>query len=427
MVHRKAQPSSSRRINRPLKSHNCGNEGHFVYDCPERSTNSIVQISGRPKPQLASNRQLLPIHQSSSNIRDDSDDRAQHSEFLPLPRGFDPWEKTDGAYRLITIASQTETCIEPKHTNGLFELCICGCMAHCAAARIEIYKWIEEHTNGGLGERKWAKIHAYDPVNDPAIAQKHEQIQSVQKFRQPLPPGKHVKFVRFLSWTTGWAPSKELGRNLEALDGIRTKFRTYIEFVQDHPEHGDCFKISGNHLEKLDSVEKRLVRVEKQVVARKSDPVQYILTKPVKSLDDSPNRSPHGVRQLVYTKPQYFTANSLSYNVPENLVYMVLETNMIASQRQADTLKDMTPRLIPQKSLKDASYLINKSVSTWFSQLTLLPFYHGLIRMRASIGTFVFSEYMTSESETYSMGAFKEMLEDCNSEDNQLEGYITSE
>jgi hypothetical protein len=357
-----------------------------------------------------------------------------------LPRGFDPWEMTGKEYRLHQIATQTGTYLYPyagqnRAGTSTVELQIWGNQVQCDAARASIKQWVQEHEHERTVYKKFVKIPAHVEDNEKRILRAHARQCRLEEFRRRNESQRDTKHVKLLKWTeSNWSRDAVLGRNLEALDEIRTKQHCYIDFIQ-HPIEGPAFRVAGDGSKKTMQAIERLNGVGKQLLARQFDRRQFLLIQPIDGLKNGPDLSRYTVLQIPYTQPQYISAMYRSQDTTVDHIFVSLGLNKAGKlgvlnddQKWARTIKDLMPDSLSRINARYGKELNNQFVSSWLCQtLEMLPFFDGFLRMRARLGTFVMTNYLRTSTKTYSVEAYEKLLHNFNIEENQLEGYFTQE
>jgi hypothetical protein len=292
-------------------------------------------------------------------LEDHSDNEAQagwrdgkaHRETYSLPRGFDPWERAGDNYRLQSIAKTTETHLSPNHVRNhadMIEIRIWGNPSQCAAARIAINAWVSEHNHErtvARAKKSFTKANNFNNEKYQAALKKIDEEARRQKYRQNrtllLNNIKHIVVIKWVE--VDWTLDSFLGPQLEALDTVRMKFRSYIEYVRDPKlvSQAPCFVVSGNHKKLLHQAVDRVIGVNHQVLSRQIERYQFFLVKPIRETLSAQDRIHSVVRRDPYARPPFLTENTGSIS-PEKCMVVSLEKRDGAVNPSQD-LKFMSP------------------------------------------------------------------------------------
>jgi hypothetical protein len=109
----------------------------------------------------------------------------------------------------------------------------------------------------------FAKIRAYNEEAELSWAERDVQNMRLQKYCQST-TNKRLQFSYIITWPFIQPPKDVLGRNLEALDPLRQKFKTYIEQL---PGPQLAIQLASNHEKKLEEVVQRMYGLIEQIRA----------------------------------------------------------------------------------------------------------------------------------------------------------------
>jgi len=419
----------------PIRCHSCNKSGHKARNCPTKS-----QFNAPRLRKAESVKQIPRLNLDSDNKAQTAwrEGRAPDAAFR-LPRGFDPFEQSMASNQLEVISASTQTHLYPKQIRGGpatrgIEILIWGEIAQCAAAKTEIQIWVQNHAAKRRARDRLDKIPAYLSDKTEAETSKALDVEARrQKYRQSLPSGKRFKFVVLITWAdTDWSLEEVLGKQLEGLDPIRMDCFCYIKHLRTNENitGGPCLRLVGNREKKLQRAVERLKGVDKQLIARQFEHHQYFLVKP---LPPPLDYSRYCIRHQKYNAPAYLSSGLAPENESDSMA-MVLETKQSQQSKflphdeeNVWSIENMEPGSI-HVGARNMKHLNEQYFGLWTtSTLEYLPYFNGYLKMRASLGTCVFTNYMRAKNGIYDLDAFEEMLESKNTQDNELQAYFTSE
>jgi hypothetical protein len=181
----------------------------------------------------------------------------------------------------------------------------------------------------------------------------------------------------------------------------------------------------------MDSAVQRLQNIERQIISRRLERHLYFLVKPV-------------------PLPLDYSAHTISHNDYAKLGYL---GDKHGEEESAGIIMTMEPA----QSSRDPEFLNKTAEATWSideidssgavwlgacyasrlnmqyldlwltSMLDHLAYFNGSLKMRAQLGTCVFTKYKRAENAEYSLAAFEDLLLERNVQENELEAYATTE
>jgi hypothetical protein len=394
----------------------------------------------------AATKQLPTLNRKSDNEAQRSwRKRNTPSEAVRLPRGFDPFEIAAGCstQRLQSIVYKTQAHIVPKQVDGVkgaLEFQIWGSPSQCAAAVHEIKAWVEEQVPKRSTTRRskesFPRTQTYIEGKQPEILKKLKIEERRQKYRQQRPSGGNsFVSVYVLKWgATDWSLEDVLGPSLEALDPIRMDCLCHIDILRTNSNIAGepCFIIAGNKEKRVKIAVERLQNIDKHIIAHKFEHSKFFLVKPTDLSAVDNNR--HSIQLQEYFKPMYLFKKD---HIEDQMVSgITMALNREKSGKNNHLNKDeLFPWSIEDTEFgsvsfgaKHGKHHIQQYLDLWLtSTLEYLPYFSGYLKMRASLGACVFTNYKKAENGIYDLQTFEEMLGERNTQENEMDAYFTNE
>jgi hypothetical protein len=354
-----------------------------------------------------------------------------------FPRGFQSLELSGTDSRIARIATQTGTHI--IIANGVqstqTKLQIWGDAIGIAKAKEALDFWSSEVCPPGdrKGAKLFDKVGAHDWNQDFDALKIQQQTAKLEQYRLRDPPDGLARCMCLVPWnTTGTTPDSVLGHSLEALDNIRMAFQTYITLIppgyRGATNEKYLFKLVGDDQRGVYAAARHLVAVEYQLAARRAERVSLYLVKEFATERIARNLT---LLSILYPKIISFGAEELQMGMTLVLGTEPLRaadddvwTDHFEAQDYCRNLNGMEPGAIVIGGVHATRINALYLASLLEDRLSLLTHYMGYLRMRARVGTCVFTSH--PDATEYDIeDEFRELVVEKNLMDNELAAQFT--
>lgn len=310
----------------------------------------------------------------------------------------------DQEHEVIAKKYGTFVFSDERNRGGLILLNIWGQPNGVDATIKAIRGWMarEMASKRELGTMSFSKQKSLLPQQRKSEEKKWHREVMRQRFRRAPPLGSQFGAIGYFHWPVKeFQPHELLGNSYEAFDPIRMECSSYVVFDQTVPG----FQVMGE----ASAVKEALLRIRKacfQITARQVAPVRKYFLQFSETESDIPT---HVILEQ-YERIKRLAARNTT--VPQ-------DHPGCAPKGQVEIdLELQEEQQILEMSTRDAK-IAGKTIMRMIAKL---HYYRGHLRFRIRLGTFLATHYRATEDGSYSVGDFRDMLQQ-----SQFVGEVTPE
>jgi hypothetical protein len=366
-----------------------------------RNTTAWLVAEGDTKPE-ATRRQLQPLLVGGANAAE----AAWRSLERPTGSIRVPEELVWRDQQHEIIARRFGTFVfsdDPRGRGGFIKFDIWGTQTAVEDTKQAIYNWTqrESPSKHELGLRTLAKQKSLLPSERKTEEKKWHLEVSRQRFRREPPIGMQFGAIGTFHWPVqDFSPQEMLGNSYEAFDPIRMENSCYVVFNQVK----SAFQVMGESA----AVKVALLRIRKahfQISARQIGPVRrYFL-----DFHKTDGQIPSHVTLETY---EHIKCLGPAATTPPRYPGY-------SPRGQCDThLNTVQQQQRYEMSTRDCK-IAGRSIMLMIAKL---HYYRGHLKFRIRLGTFLATQYRTTDDDRYTTNEFSEMMQQ-----SQFAGEVTLE